>query len=1221
MSDQSLYSRIYELKTQGLDALLNDLNKVMTQFQKLGDAKNQAFGLNGNSGADIAKSLTDITKALNEMAKSVPAIQSATASIKEFAAAANQGFTQAAKGISEVNSHLTVFSAGTNKSLVSFEAVINTARDYGTELGVLSSKLVELQQEQKYLNEELKTGQELLNNEKALEESGLTIDQVTESVENLAVRLSQAKVEIADVTAAMRQMNKVNNPGINDEQAGNKALDNEILNQRNQLLKIQAKEELATAGSINEARAQAALLRKELNNLNLTTDEGKAKAEEYRLEIEKLDTFVEENTDKYTRRKINVGNYPTDENSIAAMEANFKKLNEELRNVAPGTERFVELQQQLHGIQAELKTVGVNVKIAGESMTFFQREIAATSAQLIRFIPHMLVIGALYEAFSKIGEVIVQSIPGTDAYIERQEKLAEVNEKLAESFVKLGDEVVKYYKDLQGASEWEQMQGELISENHEKSTAFLKRQIDLVQALGVVNGEVYKYEYSLLQANNEKRNAEIRDIKSQMEAYKQLETIIQPNAEGKLPDVGLIKRVLENSDIPKDIVAGFVSQMEKELKDGAKISDVLQKALIQVRAKLNEYQNQSLDIQAQTDNAQVALESKLNTAIYNKKLELEKQLQSLHEQYREKQYQYDIAKHGETNESIIADTKAKYAQQLADLNRERSEFQKQFPANYQGADYLTVVAEYAQREADILELEKQETTQRQAQLSDLRQIQTLTENIRLAQNAASRSEFASGFGATTYAGLSKALSNRQYADNLTAQKEWIERKTQLMAQGVTNFEKEDEDYYQESKARDQRYYNERLQLAKKYYDSQVRDMIAGHQSILAGFDVESFQAETNVFNGKGSAETKQKKIEKIELQNQLSKATETYAEKNRQLAEANKLLAKSYDDLEAAKTKYGEKAPEAQAAKGQYDIANNTVQGLQGEKAVAGSQVIGLQLQTQIQQEEKAKQIRDQILQSSFDFEKTIVEQEMQLWAKRDAYREQMAQSALDWNKKEAQGLAQSNQEKQAAEKANFIAEQQLQRQKIQDEKRRAEAQAGIEYGEAAVLMIVKALQQPGGIAESLASLAIGEGALAATFAAKEALISQAPAYAEGTGSHPGGLAWVGDGGESELVKIGRQFFLTPDSPTLVNLPAGSQVAPGSQLSGYLKPPVFNTPSQSSPDFGALHAGMQTLSQQMAQAHASISTVAAGMANMNVNFDTIKGGKAIRNTYFKQVKL
>lgn len=52
------------------------------------------------------------------------------------------------------------------------------------------------------------------------------------------------------------------------------------------------------------------------------------------------------------------------------------------------------------------------------------------------------------------------------------------------------------------------------------------------------------------------------------------------------------------------------------------------------------------------------------------------------------------------------------------------------------------------------------------------------------------------------------------------------------------------------------------------------------------------------------------------------------------------------------------------------------------------------------------------------------------------------------------------------------------------------------------------------------------------------------PKYAEGTAYHFGGPAVVGDGGKHELVMIGSNAFITPDTPTVVDLPKGASVFP-----------------------------------------------------------------------------
>lgn len=58
------------------------------------------------------------------------------------------------------------------------------------------------------------------------------------------------------------------------------------------------------------------------------------------------------------------------------------------------------------------------------------------------------------------------------------------------------------------------------------------------------------------------------------------------------------------------------------------------------------------------------------------------------------------------------------------------------------------------------------------------------------------------------------------------------------------------------------------------------------------------------------------------------------------------------------------------------------------------------------------------------------------------------------------------------------------------------------------------------------------------------ALATPIPKYALGTDRHKGGPAIVGDGGRPEVVVYNDSAWLTPDTPTLVSLPAGASVYP-----------------------------------------------------------------------------
>ena len=95
-------------------------------------------------------------------------------------------------------------------------------------------------------------------------------------------------------------------------------------------------------------------------------------------------------------------------------------------------------------------------------------------------------------------------------------------------------------------------------------------------------------------------------------------------------------------------------------------------------------------------------------------------------------------------------------------------------------------------------------------------------------------------------------------------------------------------------------------------------------------------------------------------------------------------------------------------------------------------------------------------------------------------------------------------------------------------------AQAGI----ATALAITEALPN--------IPLSIVIGALGAIQVAT-ILATPIPSYAEGTKGndrHPGGKALVGDAGKHEVVMYSGKAWITPDTPTLMDIPKGAQVFP-----------------------------------------------------------------------------
>ena len=133
---------------------------------------------------------------------------------------------------------------------------------------------------------------------------------------------------------------------------------------------------------------------------------------------------------------------------------------------------------------------------------------------------------------------------------------------------------------------------------------------------------------------------------------------------------------------------------------------------------------------------------------------------------------------------------------------------------------------------------------------------------------------------------------------------------------------------------------------------------------------------------------------------------------------------------------------------------------------------------------------------------------------------------------------------KRDAEEAHAKRQEALEKKKAAWEYKKAIAQKAnqvAQIGISTALGIMQALAMfPPNIPLSVFVGAMGAIQLAT------ALAQPIKAYAEGTKGkpHPGGLAVVGDGNRAELVMYGKRAWITPDSPTLVDLPKGAEVMP-----------------------------------------------------------------------------
>lgn len=127
---------------------------------------------------------------------------------------------------------------------------------------------------------------------------------------------------------------------------------------------------------------------------------------------------------------------------------------------------------------------------------------------------------------------------------------------------------------------------------------------------------------------------------------------------------------------------------------------------------------------------------------------------------------------------------------------------------------------------------------------------------------------------------------------------------------------------------------------------------------------------------------------------------------------------------------------------------------------------------------------------------------------------------------------------KRAAEKKTADKNKELEKQKAELQQKQArwdKANSIIQATIATSLAVTKAL--PNLI---LAAIIGSMGAAQIAMIAAQPI----PKYAKGTNDHPGGLAIVGDGGRPETILTDKGAYITPSTPTLVDIPKRAMVIP-----------------------------------------------------------------------------
>lgn len=249
-----------------------------------------------------------------------------------------------------------------------------------------------------------------------------------------------------------------------------------------------------------------------------------------------------------------------------------------------------------------------------------------------------------------------------------------------------------------------------------------------------------------------------------------------------------------------------------------------------------------------------------------------------------------------------------------------------------------------------------------------------------------------------------------------------------------------------------------------------------------------------------------------------------------------------YEELTKAKIKLDEMQRNAsvdaiKAAEKASDEAAKAMVKANEDAAKAAEEQMRLVEQQQRERQEAIIELAQQSLQVfqslttfiSGLFSKELDELDKNLSAQQDKY-DRMAESG-----------AMSTEEAEARKRA---AEEETERKREEIQKKQAQAEKAANVASTVMntaVAIMKAWSQGGIFAAPMVALIAAQGAI------QLATILATKAYAKGTDYAAGGLSIVGDGGRRELVLGAHGAWLTPDTPTLVNLHRGDKVLPDAE--------------------------------------------------------------------------
>lgn len=857
--------------------------------------------------------------------------------------------------------------------------------------------------------------------------------------------------------------------------------------QKKQKLTIEEALELSKtqAKTINEARAQNSALRQVIQDLNLEDEEQLKIVRQLNATIDDNNNMIKRNSDELTQNKMTVGDYK-EQVKLAIIELKNSGLN--MNSVGIVAKGFAE------NLSKDFSSAW---KMASQGGTMFVGVLKLVRAALLA-----TGIGAIIAALASLAAMFTRTQKGVELFGKAWASVTAGFDVLLDRVAVLGDALVQVFQgDFKGAADTAKkavagIGDELVEET--KLAWKLKdalNQLEKQEVMMSMRRAANKAEIEQLKKDSEDTTKSYAErMKAAKKAYdlEQKDLAQQTEiAEKRLANtLGFVEMNDEVRNLIAQVKSGDITENELISKLGISESNI---------DDMKEFRDQFVnlfELQEQSFTKQTELQNKNNQLTkdaYNKRIELkENELAELREL---EDIRLQIAT--ENGDRIREETRRTYDRQIEDL-KAKIEKEKSLSVAERTLNETAIEAINQQ----IIELEKKKNKE----LNKLALEEKRTrDEINASNTIASTKDFDKQLEAEMK--ILEVAREREIeeAEKTGADVALIDAKYEEL-----KIQKKDE------------YAQKRIEKESRTAAKIALVNEAALQEELGALDLQYAK-------GLIKEEDYQKKKEDIVTKYAVEQAKASLAATKAILEDPN-LSPESRLKLEE------------EIAQKEIDLAN----------AVRDAEISAAQQSTEAQRK-KIESIADAIDQASqlmgalSNFVSTIYEGQVQKIEEEQEESEKASEAELARIDKLAETGAITTEEaearKRAAEEKTAKRNEELEKKKAALQTRQAKLEKATNIIQTIMNTatgIMKAFAQGGMFATPIAAMIAAMGAVQlATIVAQPI-----PKYAKGTKDHKGGLAWVGDGGVSETIITNKGMYLTPDTPTLVDLPKGAKVIP-----------------------------------------------------------------------------